>query len=122
MIARAIVLESVLVEEHWLRRGPEAFAAEKHLMGDLDRLDTPSKRVRIPTDAPERTVAWLEGIRAEDPDEPLWAGVESLTAEAGAAVVQFRDGVDPALRAAGDAQVACVLYPEGETSEVGPIG
>ncbi len=108
----------VLVEEHWLRRGPEAFAAEKHLMGDLAKLDTPSKRVQIATRDPARTVEWLEAIRAEDADEPLWAGVESLTVEGGAAVVQFREGVDPALRTAGEAEVACVLYPEGETSGV----
>ncbi len=112
----------VLLEEHWLRHGPEAFAAEKHLIGDLDRFDEPSTSVRIPTKHPTDTVAMLERIRDENPDEPLWSGVQSMTGASGAVEIAFRPGVDPALRRAGGANVACVLFPDGEGPEVRPIG
>ncbi|MCW2793802.1 MAG: gsiA 2, partial [Nocardioides sp.] len=52
----------------------------------------------------------LDRMRAEDPDEPLWGGVERIDDDGTGVRVSFKPGEDPALRRAGDVDVACVLY------------
>ncbi len=101
-----------VLEAHWTRRTPEEYAAEKGVVGGLDRLDRAEKVVTIGTGGSAQVRALLDRVRDEAPDEPLWAGVESIT-DAGAGVrVEFQPGVDPALRRAGGVEVACVLYPD----------
>jgi hypothetical protein len=60
--------------------------------------------------------ALLDTIRREDPDEPLWNGVEAIEAEGSGVTVRFQEAGSPPLRRAGNVDVACVLYPdEGDT-------
>jgi peptide/nickel transport system ATP-binding protein len=101
-----------LLEEHWLRRGPQAYAAESGLLGKLDVLDTPATEVTMPASQPADARALLDRIRAENPDEPLWAGVESMEESSSGVTVRFHEHEDPALRSAGPVEVACVLYPD----------
>jgi hypothetical protein len=56
--------------------------------------------------------ALLERIRMEDPDEPLWHGVEAIEPEGNGVTVRFHEASPPALRRAGNVDVACVLYPD----------
>jgi oligopeptide/dipeptide ABC transporter ATP-binding protein len=110
---------SVILEDHWTRRDPEVYERERGVIGDLGRLEEPAKSVVVGSGghaAEARGV--LEGIRAEDPDDPFWRGVESVEETAAGVRVAFHEGVDPALRRAGGVEVACVLY--GETEERGP--
>ena len=100
-----------LLEQHWTRREPGTFEAEQDLVGNLDALDTPSTTARLAGD-PVQVGELLERIRSEDPDEPLWLGVDSIGDVGGQVQVDFRDGVDPPLRRAGGVDVACVLYPD----------
>jgi peptide/nickel transport system ATP-binding protein len=101
-----------LLEEHWMRSSAGSYESEQAVVGDLEHLDTPSTTARIDSKAPEEARALLERIRAEKPDEPLWRGIADIQTDAGGVEVRFHDGVDPALRAAGGAEVACVLYGE----------
>ena len=101
-----------LVEAHWTRRTPEEYDAERATVGDIDHLDRAAKEATIGTQGPEETRAFLDRVRAEVPEDPIWPGVEAIT-DAGSGVrVHFHEGVDPALRRAGGVQVACVLYPD----------
>ena len=102
-----------LIEEHWTRADVGSFEVERDLMGDLDRLDEPRTDVRLKVADPVAALSLLGRIRAEDPDEPLWTGVETLEDQQGHLHVSFAAGEDPALRRAGGVEVACVLYPEG---------
>jgi peptide/nickel transport system ATP-binding protein len=103
-----------LLETHWTRATPEQYADEARLVGDLAHLDVPGEQVvHLGAGGSEPVKALLERIRAEG--DPLWQGVEDITEEGAGVRVRFRDGVDPALRRAGGVDVACVLYPEGET-------
>jgi peptide/nickel transport system ATP-binding protein len=99
-----------LLEEHWTRRGMETYDRESALVGDLEPLDTPSTTARIGAGSPQQVRGLLEQIREENPDEPLWKGIADIDVAEDGVVVQFHDGVDPALRTAGGAEVACVLY------------
>jgi oligopeptide/dipeptide ABC transporter ATP-binding protein len=105
-----------LIEEHWTRRDAETYERERALVGDLDHLDTPGTTARIGNGPPDQVRALLERIRAENPDEPLWKGIAGIADDGGGVVVGFHDGEDPALRPAGGADVACVLYGESPQS------
>ncbi len=100
-----------LLEQHWTRDDSADFASERDLVGDLERLDEPRTDVRLKVGDPQAAVELLDRIRREDPDEPLWSGVESVEAVAGHLEVTFAEGEDPALRRDGGVEVACVHYP-----------
>jgi peptide/nickel transport system ATP-binding protein len=100
-----------LVEQHWTRE-TSSYDDEQAVVGDLDRLDAPSVTAAIGRAGSDGVRALLDRIRAEDPDEPLWRGVESIEPEGAGVVVRFREAESPALRRAGAVDVACVLYPD----------
>jgi oligopeptide/dipeptide ABC transporter ATP-binding protein len=111
----------VVLEQHWLRAEPDVFTEERELTGDLDHLDDSTTDARLGSGPRARAVAQLlERIRAENPDEPLWRGVDEVVPEADGVHVRFHPGVDPALRRAGGVEVACVLYPETDPATVPP--
>ncbi len=100
-----------LIEEHWTR--PDAsFEEEEPVLGDLTGLDTPSVTATVGRGGSDRVRGILDGIRAEDPHEPLWSGVEAIEPEGSGVTVRFHQAEAPALRRAGGVDVACVLYPE----------
>lgn len=104
-----------LLEDHWLRQPPEVYAAEQALVGRLDHLASDlgeAGPVTVGKGHAEEVLALLERIRAERPDEPFWRGVASVAEADGGVRITFHDGVDPRLRTAGGAEVACVLYPD----------
>jgi oligopeptide/dipeptide ABC transporter ATP-binding protein len=100
-----------MVEQHWTRDNT-SYDEEKALIGDLSHLDVPSTSARIGAGGADGVQALLERIRREDPDEPLWNGVESIEPDGNGVTVRFREAGSPALRRAGDVDVACVLYPD----------
>jgi peptide/nickel transport system ATP-binding protein len=109
----------VLLDSHWTRRDAEVYQRELEVLGDLERLDEPTKVVTIGSKAHAAEArAILEEIRQEDPEDPFWRGVGSIEVVQDGVRVEFQDGVDPALRRSGGVDVACVLY--GETAERGP--
>ncbi|MFB9314721.1 ABC transporter ATP-binding protein [Nocardioides plantarum] len=105
----------VVLEQHWTRRTAD-YDAERSLVGDLERFDRPETSATMTAGDPIETLALMERIRAENPDEPMWTGVRSLESDGRQVRIDFHDGVDPALRTAGGVEVACVLYPEGGTA------
>jgi oligopeptide/dipeptide ABC transporter ATP-binding protein len=99
-----------LVEEHWTRTGT-AYDEEHRVLGDLARLDEPSTTATLGSGGSAAVRSILDGIRAEDPDEPLWSGVTSIEDSGSGVTVHFEPADPPALRRAGGVDVACVLYP-----------
>jgi oligopeptide/dipeptide ABC transporter ATP-binding protein len=107
-----------LLEEHWTRQDPSVYEAERGLVGDLDRLDKPQKRVLLGSGADASRVSdLLDRVRAENPAEPLWQGVERLVETGEGVEVVFAKGYDPELRRSGGVEVACVLHPQPVTPE-----
>jgi peptide/nickel transport system ATP-binding protein len=103
-----------LLEDRWAV-SEAVFEAERPVLGDLTVLETPSYRAALPAGKGhdgDEVAALLERMRADDPDEPLWRGVERIDVRADAASVGFRRGVDPVLTSSGEVQVACHLYDE----------
>jgi len=100
------------IEEHWTRN-PGQYAEEQSLLGDLVALEHPAKEARLGAGQPEKTRLFLDRIREENPEDPLWTGVTSIETDGNAVTVSFEPGEDPALRRVGGVDVACVLY-DGE--------
>src|SRR3954451_19512741 len=72
-----------LLELRWAGTGEDRFEAERGTLGDLELLDEPATHVRVPA-AGGRSGAdvaqMLDGVRADQPGEPFWAGVRSIDA------------------------------------------
>lgn len=101
----------VLLEEHWTRRPAEVYEQEQALVGDLSVLESPATEVRLGTAATGPAIKeLLESIRAEQPDEPMWTGVESIDVRDDGVHLAFHPGVDPGLRPSDGVEVACVHY------------
>ena len=101
-----------LLEEHWTRNPEATYGAERDMVGNLDKLDSPELTAHVGTKDAAGTLELLHRIRAENPDEPFWRGVESLEEDGTGVRVDFAQPTDPALRTAGGVEVACVLYPD----------
>jgi oligopeptide/dipeptide ABC transporter ATP-binding protein len=102
-----------LIELHWTRLDESRFAKERDLLQEPQ--DDPAKPHEIvlrPTsgNSTDDIDRLLSRIRTEDPDEPLWRGVESTEVTADGVVVRFHPGSDPKLRRAGGVDVACHLF------------
>ena len=100
-----------LLEEHWVRNPEQTFGAERTMVGNLDKLDKPELSATVGAGDAAGTLALLNRIRSENPDEPFWKGVASLEQVSGGVQVDFHEPTDPPLRPAGGVEVACVLYP-----------
>jgi peptide/nickel transport system ATP-binding protein len=103
-----------LLERRWASAaGDAAVETEQRLLGDLDPLRVPSPEVRWTPPkgvTAKETVALLERMRADEPDERLWQGVEELSAENGRVRLDFHLPRDPQLEPDGAVEVACHLY------------
>ena len=103
------------LELRWAGMTEDVFERERAIVGDIDRLETPSTIAVVPAGrgrTPAEVIALLEDMRETDPDEPMWTGVRSVIAEDGGARVEFRDPDEPFLQRVGDVDVACHLYDE----------
>ncbi len=104
-----------LFEQRWTTLSEEEFAAERELVDAVGTLDIPATTAHLPAlrgRDPAALADLLASIRAHQPDEPFWRGVEDVHSADGGVTVTFRDGVEPQLRpiADGDVEVACHLY------------
>jgi oligopeptide/dipeptide ABC transporter ATP-binding protein len=106
-----------LLERHWTREDA-SYEREQAVVGDLAHLDTPSTTATLGGRSGDSAAVrgLLDTIRREDPDEPLWHGVESIEPEGNGVTIRFREAGPPPLRRAGNVDVACVLYPDEDRS------
>jgi peptide/nickel transport system ATP-binding protein len=103
-----------LLESRWARLAGDARVEEEQaIIGNLDVLNRPSPEVRLTARRgrqPREVIALLDRIRAEDPDEPFWRGVDRLEASGSHVALDFHPPVVPALEPVGDVSVSCHLY------------
>jgi peptide/nickel transport system ATP-binding protein len=110
-----------LVERYWVAHPDDEFDRERRVVGDLAALDEPGQTALLPAGSEQSgadVVAFLERIKAEDPDEPTWSGITDIADAGSAARVEFRtDAIDPPLYDVDAQHVACLLYrPDGNGS------
>jgi oligopeptide/dipeptide ABC transporter ATP-binding protein len=99
-----------LLERHWAEAGAAAYEAERPLFGDLDAIkDSSSEKLRVPG-AGEEQLAVLERVRAADPEEPFWKGVQRMHADTGGVEIEWHEWREPTLVPSGPVEVECHLY------------
>ena len=104
-----------LLDDRWAGQAEEVYERERALLGELTVLDRAATRASIPAGrghSGDDVNGLLERVRAADPTEPFWRGVERIDVRSSEAEVGFRTGVDPQLVRSGEAEVACHLYDE----------
>jgi peptide/nickel transport system ATP-binding protein len=108
-----------LLEQRWTGVSEETYEAERAVVGALADVEsgntgeTDVARVAAGSGHTGAEVAdLLREVRRRDLDEPLWRGVREVAERDGAVDLYFQPGIDPRLRPAGRARVACHLYPE----------
>ncbi len=103
-----------LLEQRWAALDYEAYRAELAVVGNLDKLAaTTSPRLHAaPGHSAEEMLALFVRMRAENPREPLWQGVDRMDVEGHAVAIDFHEGVEPELEPvdAGSVDVSCHLY------------
>jgi peptide/nickel transport system ATP-binding protein len=103
-----------LLESRWARAaGAAGVEEEQALVDNLDVLDRPALEARLSAARgrkPEEIVALLERIRAEDPEEPFWRGVERVQADASHVKLDFHAPHEPRLERVDEVEVSCHLY------------
>ena len=102
-----------LLESHWAGVALEDYERERGVVGDVETLQTMTGDAVLhpgSNGTAEAVRELLEGLRADDPDEPLWKGVRDFSADGNGVVTRFADHRDPKLQDAGGVQVACHLY------------
>ena len=114
----------MILEERWTAVPPDQYARELKLVGDPERFGevepTPGQGVIRPASGSgQDLLTLLEEQRAADTDEPLWRGVQDLSAEGNSLRIQFADRVVPQLRPVPDSsvQVSCHLHHDPATGE-----
>jgi peptide/nickel transport system ATP-binding protein len=103
------------LEDRWAARGRDVYLAERALVGSLDALDVPSQVATVHAGSGhtgEDLANLLKTVRDDEPDEPMWRGVDDITVDGPVATVRYHEGVDPQLQPVGGVQVACHLYGE----------
>jgi oligopeptide/dipeptide ABC transporter ATP-binding protein len=99
-----------LLERHWAQAGAAVYEAERPLFGDLESLqESPDERLRVPGQG-EAMLAVLGRVRAADPEEPFWKGVQLMHADAGGVEIQWHEWREPRLVPSGPVEVECHLY------------
>jgi peptide/nickel transport system ATP-binding protein len=104
-----------LLEAHWAQVGAEEYEAERPLFGDLGALAAAGSESRVRLDAQGGASggdlhAILERVRSEDPDEPFWTGVKSMTPDADGVEIEWNEWREPRLVRSGPVEVECHLY------------
>jgi peptide/nickel transport system ATP-binding protein len=102
-----------MLETRWTKLSEAEFEEERKLVGDLDALDEPSTDALLepgPEAGPEDAGSMIGRLKAQDPDDPFWTGVEETSIEEDGAHVRFHNPVEPRTLDVGGATVECHLH------------
>ena len=109
-----------LLETRWAHQEEAQYEAERAVIDDLGVLDTPSAKARLKAGkgcTSADVLALLETVRDEDPSEPFWTGVKSISAHDGHVDVVWHEPVAPRPLARGDVTVECHLWDDEALTE-----
>ncbi|HJQ44403.1 MAG TPA: oligopeptide/dipeptide ABC transporter ATP-binding protein [Jatrophihabitantaceae bacterium] len=101
----------MILEQRWTTVPPDQYAAEVQIVGDTAQFATaePEPGVGVIRPSSGNADALLELLQQErdaHPDEPLWSGVRSMSADNGAVRVEFVERIVPRLLPVAGSQVS----------------
>jgi peptide/nickel transport system ATP-binding protein len=114
----------MVLEQRWTTVAAEQYQRESALAGPAEHFDTAEESNGVALLKPGRGAAedeleLLQEMRAADPDEPLWSGVEDLRADNGKVRIGYATRYEPHLQRVGDShvEVSCHRYHDPRQSE-----
>jgi oligopeptide/dipeptide ABC transporter ATP-binding protein len=113
-----------LLEGRWASMTQDEYEAEQAVLGDLSQLDVTSTSFRLKAQAGHSgadVAALFDRVRADDPAEPFWRGVRSISASAGHVDVELNEPYAPRLLPVDGVQVECNLYDENALGRAGTL-
>ena len=102
-----------MLEARWTKLSEAEYEEERELVGDLDELDVPATEAILEPGAeasPEDAGSMIGRLKAQDPDDPFWKGVENSNVEEDGAHLRFHQPVEPRTLEVGGAIVECHLH------------
>ena len=109
-----------MLETRWAHQEEAQYVAERAVIDDLTVLDTPGAKARLKAGQGHTgadVVDLLETVREDDPSEPFWTGVQSVTAEGRHVDVEWHEPIAPRPLPAGEVTVECHLYDPDALAE-----
>ncbi|GAB2473468.1 ABC transporter ATP-binding protein [Jatrophihabitans fulvus] len=111
----------MVLEQRWTDVPAEQFETESGLVRDGAKFATATSGtgVQVHSSDPAKLLTVLQSERDTRPDEPLWTGVESMSAGHGGVELTLAERHDPALLPVegSDVSVACHLYHDPRASD-----
>jgi oligopeptide/dipeptide ABC transporter ATP-binding protein len=120
----------MVLEQRWTTVDAEQYQRESALAGPAEHFDIAEESTGVallkPGRAAEDELELLQQMRAADPDEPLWSGVEDLRADGGRVRIGYTTRYEPHLQRVegSNVDVSCHRYhdptkdPRNETTQV----
>lgn len=102
----------VLLDQRWTTVPLADYQRESALVPDLSKVRSGPGGALIPTSKPQELVRLLDAMRADNPEEPFFAGLLQTSVESGGLRLQFAPATRPTLLPLADTPtaVACHLY------------
>jgi peptide/nickel transport system ATP-binding protein len=113
-----------LLEVRWAQMGADEYEREQAVLGDLSALDASGTSFRLAAPASHTgadLVELLDRVRADDPAEPFWRGVQSLAAGERHVDVELNDAFIPRLLPVDGVQVECNLFDEAALGQAAAL-
>ena len=103
------------LKARWVKMAADEYESEQKVLGDLTQLDVSSTSFRLEAGAGHRgadVAALLDRMRADDPHEPFWRGVRSISSGERAVDIELNEPYPPRLLPVNGVQVECNLFDE----------
>ena len=104
-----------VLEARWVKMAADEYESEQAVVGDLAQLDVSSTSFRLEAGAGHRgadVAALLDQVRADDPVEPFWRGVRSVSSGDRDVEIELNEPYPPKLLPVNGVQVECNLFDE----------
>jgi oligopeptide/dipeptide ABC transporter ATP-binding protein len=104
-----------VLEARWVEMAADEYESEQAVLGKLTQLDVSSTSFRLEAGAGHRgadVAALLDRMRADDPHEPFWRGVRSISSGERAVDIELNEAYPPKLLPVNGVQVECNLFDE----------
>ena len=114
-----------VLEARWVQMAADEYESEQAVLGKSTQLDVSSTSFRLEAGAGHRgadVAALLDRVRADDPNEPFWRGVRSISTGERDVGIELNEPYSPRLLPVNGVQVECNLFDEKALDRAAALG
>jgi len=104
-----------VLEARWVKMAADEYEGEQAVLGNFTQLDVSSTSFRLEAGGGHRgadVAQLLDRMRGDDPHEPFWRGVRSISSGERAVDIELNEPYPPKLLPVNGVQVECNLFDE----------